>query len=77
MTWNTKPVKCLTCGEQVLGIVNITYRHVPIGWDGYHGPDGDHVSSELVKAYCPECDKEVFINWGDETVDGDSPLERR
>ena len=73
MAWNAGPVKCPTCGEQVLGIVNITYRHVPIRWDGYHGPDGDHVESELVKVYCSECDEEVFINWGDETVETTGP----
>jgi len=58
-----EPIKCPKCKEQVLGIVNVTYRHVPICTDGYHGPDGDHVKSELVKAYCPKCDKEVFIDW--------------
>lgn len=73
MKFNTEPVKCPTCGKQVLGIVNITYRHVPIRWDGYHGPDGDHVESELVKTYCSECDEEVFINWGDETVETAAP----
>ena len=60
-----EPIMCLKCEEQVLGIVNVTYRHVPIGADGYHAPDGEHVNSELVKAYCPECDIEVFIDWNE------------
>jgi len=58
-----KPIICPVCGEQILGIVKTTYRHVPMCTDGYHGPDGDQVESELVKAYCPECDIEVFIDW--------------
>jgi len=68
MKFNTEPVECPNCSEQVLGIVRTTFRHVPITWDGYHGPDGKYVETELVKAYCPECDVEVFIDWGDEAV---------
>lgn len=67
-----KPITCPACGHQILGIVNITYRHVPMYTDGYHGPDGDHVKGELVKAYCPECDTDVFIDSdaGKATVNG-------
>lgn len=54
-----EPKMCPKCGEQVLGIVNVTYCHVPIYADGYHGPDGEHSRSELVKAYCPKCKEEV------------------
>jgi len=58
-----EPIRHLKCGEQVVGIVNVTYRHVPICTDGYHGPDGEQVRSELLKVYCPKCDEEVFIGW--------------